>query len=113
MSFDPGLGLTTKGDSVVCLGSGQLGRLPAPLDGSVHIADSTQPTGYSALAIPGSGNGLRAVGVKGTTYTISVPSRGLDDADGVGIAITSDVGGSGGSGNHLGEQAQAREPQAV
>lgn len=42
------------------------------------------------------------VGTKGTELTITQPSRGTDDAAGVGIAIVGDAGGSGGTGNHNG-----------
>jgi len=41
-------------------------------------------------------------GTKATALTISVPTRGTDDGDGVGITIAGDAGGSGGTGNHAG-----------
>lgn len=99
----PGLALPSKGDLPVGLGGGAgIGRVAAPPDGSILIADSTQPTGYSNLACNGTGNVLRATGVKGVVFAMIQPTRGTDDADGVGITITADAAGSGGAGNHIG-----------
>ncbi|KKL09635.1 hypothetical protein LCGC14_2563880, partial [marine sediment metagenome] len=45
------------------------------------------------------GLGSAITGTKNTALTISIPTQGADDAVGVGISITADTGGSGGTGN--------------
>ena len=57
-----------------------------------------------SLIVTGTITGVTSAitGTKGTALTLSVPTRGADDAAGVGLNIAADAGGSGGTGNHNG-----------
>lgn len=69
--------------------------------GTIDLGSASAP--FKDLYLAGTVTGITTLtGTKNTTLVISVPSQGTADANGAGIQILADSGGSGGAGNHDG-----------
>ena len=73
-------------------------------DGTMTIDGTGGMSGVGSIAMAGTIVGVTTAitGTKASALTISVPTRGTDDANGVGLTIVADAGGSGGAGVHNG-----------
>jgi hypothetical protein len=69
--------------------------------GSGANSDITSMSGLAGTIV---GVTTAITGTKNNPLVISVPTQGADDADGAGITLQADAGGSGGTGNHNGGQ---------
>lgn len=70
--------------------------------GSIDLGDAAHAWRNLRLAGTIVGVTTALTGTKNNALTISVPTQGIDDANGVGLVIASDAAGSGGTGNHTG-----------